>query len=70
VSPESVLTMHDVSNIWRVPLLMQSQGAHTTLCSVLGVPAAARRLDLHNWKTTIADRCVPMGQLSWLRVID
>jgi hypothetical protein len=25
VPAENVLTMHDVSNIWRVPLLMQSQ---------------------------------------------
>jgi len=32
VPPEHVLTMHDVSNIWRVPLLMQSQNVHKVLC--------------------------------------
>jgi len=32
VPPENVLTMHDVSNIWRVPLLMQSQNVHHILC--------------------------------------
>lgn len=32
VPTESVLTMHDVSNIWRVPLLMESQGAHHMIC--------------------------------------
>jgi hypothetical protein len=48
--------MHDVSNIWRVPLLMQSQGAHHTICKQLGIPAAANKLDMHAWKTGIADR--------------
>ena len=28
VPKEHVLTMHDVSNIWRVPLIMEAQGAH------------------------------------------
>jgi len=32
VEPHCVLTMHDVSNIWRVPGLMESQGAHRTIC--------------------------------------
>jgi CTP synthase (UTP-ammonia lyase) len=32
VEPQCVLTMHDVSNIWRVPGLMESQGAHHTIC--------------------------------------
>ena len=53
---ESVLTMHDVSNIWRVPLLMQSQGAHATICKRLGLAGVAERLDMHSWKTAIADR--------------
>ncbi|KAI8476595.1 MAG: CTP synthase N-terminus-domain-containing protein [Monoraphidium minutum] len=56
VPPECVLTMHDVSNIWRVPLLMQSQNAHKTLCRQLGLAAAAERLDTHAWKVGIADR--------------
>jgi CTP synthase len=56
VDLESVLTMHDVSNIWRVPLLMQSQNAHHTLCKQLGLQQYSPRLELHDWKTHIADR--------------
>jgi len=56
VDIESVLTMHDVSNIWRVPLLMQSQNAHHTLCRQLGLQQYSTRLELHDWKTHIADR--------------
>lgn len=37
VPANQVLTMHDVSNIWRVPLMMQAQGAHTTICNILGL---------------------------------
>jgi CTP synthase len=48
--------MHDVSNIWQVPLMLQSQGAHATICKQLGLGAAAARLDTHAWKTNIADR--------------
>ena len=50
VSDEHVLTMHDVSNIWRVPLLMQSQGAHATILRVLGLEGAAKRIDTSGWK--------------------
>jgi CTP synthase len=32
VDTDHVLTMHDVSNIWRVPLLMQEQNAHHLIC--------------------------------------
>lgn len=56
VPPENVLTMHDVSNIWRVPLLMQSQNAHKTILRVLGLSGHADKLDMHAWKTQIADR--------------
>jgi CTP synthase len=52
-----VLTMHDVSNIWRVPLLMQSQDAHKTILSVLGLQHYSQHLDMHQWKVQIADRC-------------
>jgi CTP synthase len=58
VPASSVLTMHDVSNIWRVPLLMQSQGAHATILRCLGLEQCAARLDMHQWKIQIADRCV------------
>jgi CTP synthase len=48
--------MHDVSNIWRVPLLMQSQDAHVTICKQLGLPSTAAKIDTHAWKVGIADR--------------
>lgn len=56
MAPEQVLTMHDVSNIWRVPLMLQDQGAHTTICSVLGLGASAPKIDMLRWKTGIADK--------------
>ncbi|KAF5836679.1 P-loop containing nucleoside triphosphate hydrolase protein [Dunaliella salina] len=57
VEPHCVLTMHDVSNIWRVPGLMESQGAHHTICKVLGLGGSnSDKLDLSLWKANIADR--------------
>lgn len=56
VAPQNVLTMHDVSNIWRVPLLMQSQDAHGTILGVLGLSQYSKQLDMHQWKVQIADR--------------
>ena len=55
VAPHDVLTMHDVSNIWQVPLLMAEQGAHTTICAALGL-TGADAIDLRDWKNDIADR--------------
>lgn len=47
--------MHDVTNIWRVPLIMEAQGAHTVICKYLGL-SDANTLDLSIWRTTLADR--------------
>ena len=47
--------MHDVSNIWRVPLMLESQSAHKVICAKLGLPNADK-LDLGIWKLTLADR--------------
>jgi CTP synthase len=55
VPADQVLTMHDVSNIWRVPLMMQAQGAHDTICRLLGLGGAAR-IDMSQWKQKIADK--------------
>lgn len=52
---DNVLTMHDVSNIWRVPLLMEAQKAHFTICRQLGLPHA-ERLNTTTWKMQIADK--------------
>ncbi len=50
-----VLGMHDVSNIWRVPLIMQAQGAHATICSVLGL-AGAEKILMREWRVGLADK--------------
>jgi hypothetical protein len=55
VPSSQVLTMHDVSNIWRVPLMMQAQGAHETILRVLGMSNAAR-CDTSLWRQKIADK--------------
>ncbi|KAG2429539.1 hypothetical protein HXX76_010774 [Chlamydomonas incerta] len=51
----NVLSLHDVSNIWRVPLLMQEQNVHHLICNKLGL-AEADKLDLSVWKANLADR--------------
>ena len=50
-----VLNLHDVSNIWKVPLVMEAQGAHESICAQLQLPGADR-MNLSHWKTTLADR--------------
>lgn len=40
VPVENVLTMHDVTNIWRVPILLESQGAHHIILKQLGLKNA------------------------------
>ncbi|KXZ49682.1 hypothetical protein GPECTOR_20g539 [Gonium pectorale] len=55
VPPSNVLSLHDVSNIWRVPLLMQEQVVHELLCKRLGLTEFGK-LDLSAWKTNLADR--------------
>eukprot|EP00887_Chlorella_sp_A99_P007532 scaffold2.g7532.t1 len=55
VPVDQVLTMHDVSNIWRVPLMMAAQGAHETICRILGLRGAAA-INLQQWKTQLADK--------------
>lgn len=52
-----MLTLHDVSNIWRVPLIMMDQNVHKSLMEHLGLPASqADKLDLAHWQSTLADR--------------
>eukprot|EP00934_Nitzschia_sp_Nitz4_P003884 Nitzschia sp. Nitz4//scaffold19_size178191//91336//92997//NITZ4_001980-RA/size178191-processed-gene-0.20-mRNA-1//1//CDS//3329540690//3874//frame0 len=38
VPPDSVLSVHDVENVYQVPLLLQSQGLHTLLKDKLKLP--------------------------------
>ena len=46
VSPQAVMSTHDVPNIYHVPLMLQEQG----LCDILGVDCHATDL-LKDWKT-------------------
>ena len=55
VPPQQVLTMHDVSNIWRVPLMMQEQGAADTICKILGL-GGADKINMREWKVGLADK--------------
>lgn len=50
----NVMSLHDVTNIWHVPLLMESQGVHTTLCNLLGLHGFAEALDLKRWRSDVA----------------
>ena len=37
VTPRHVLNMCDVSNIWHVPIMLESQGAHRSICDILQI---------------------------------
>lgn len=37
MTPRHVLNMCDVSNIWHVPIMMEAQGAHKSICDILGL---------------------------------
>ena len=54
VSPNQVVTIHDVSNIWQVPVILERQNLHVTLCEQLNLPNA-REIDLYDWKHNVAE---------------
>lgn len=64
VPAAQVLTMHDVSNIWRVPLMMQTQGAHETICRLLGL-GGADKIDTSLWRQKIADKWDKLTEVRW-----
>jgi CTP synthase len=47
VPPHHVLSVHDVNNIYQVPILLQKQGLHEILLKLLQLPATTP--DLGNW---------------------
>eukprot|EP00889_Picochlorum_renovo_P002408 jgi/Picre1/29438/NNA_004826.t1 len=53
VPANQVLTMHDVSNIWRVPEVLEEQNAHKTVCDILGLKGADT-INLKEWKSCLA----------------
>lgn len=57
----NVLNLSDVSNIWHVPLMMEEQQAHHSICSHLGLEGAGA-LSLTSWRTTLAEKWDRMQQ--------
>ncbi len=60
--------MHDVSNIWRVPLMMEAQEAHKIILAKLGLPNADK-IDLSLWRTTLAERWDSLTELVTIALI-
>ena len=53
VRPEQVVTIHDVSNIWHVPVILEQQNLHRNLCKHLKL-SGAEYIDLEGWKRDVA----------------
>ncbi|KAI3425471.1 CTP synthase, partial [Psidium guajava] len=45
----NILNIHDVPNIWHVPLLLRNQNAHTSILNQLGLVSIASPPDLEDW---------------------
>ncbi len=55
VPAKHVLNMHDVQNIWHVPLVLEEQGAHHSICSALNLGGASS-MQLGFWRGGLAER--------------
>nr|XP_033516959.1 CTP synthase-like isoform X2 [Nicotiana tomentosiformis] len=56
VPVDNIITLYDVSNIWRVPLLLRDQKAHEAILKVLNLDGVAREPALGEW-TSRAELC-------------
>ncbi|XP_077251028.1 uncharacterized protein LOC143890282 [Tasmannia lanceolata] len=56
VPAANIVTLHDVSNIWHIPLLLRDQKAHEAILKELNLPGVAKRPSLEEW-TTRAQLC-------------
>ena len=50
VPPEAVISAHDVSNIYQVPIMMESQGVTKMLSERFGFKLSSKRKLLEDWK--------------------
>ncbi|GBG32894.1 CTP synthase [Hondaea fermentalgiana] len=50
VAPSCVISVHDVSNIYHVPLILEQQGLHTIIRESLGLEKMSEKLDLDTWR--------------------
>ncbi|KAG8056195.1 hypothetical protein GUJ93_ZPchr0001g32134 [Zizania palustris] len=57
VPEANIVTLYDVSNIWRIPLLLRDQKAHEAILKVLNLESFAREPKLDEWvaRATIFD---------------
>ncbi|XP_062205503.1 uncharacterized protein LOC133907458 isoform X2 [Phragmites australis] len=51
VPATNIVTLYDVSNIWRIPLLLKDQKAHEAILKVLNLESFAREPKLDEWVT-------------------
>ncbi|KAK1393683.1 CTP synthase [Heracleum sosnowskyi] len=56
VPVDNIITLYDVSNIWRVPLLLKEQRAHEAILKVLNLSGVAKKSSLEEW-TSRANLC-------------
>ncbi|XP_074333660.1 uncharacterized protein LOC141671351 [Apium graveolens] len=61
VPAQNIITLYDVSNIWRVPLLLKEQKAHEAILKVLNLTGVARKPVLGEW-TSRAQLCDMLHQ--------
>ena len=47
--------MHDVQNIWHVPLVLEAQGAHESICKALNL-GGSDSMTLGFWRQALAER--------------
>jgi CTP synthase len=66
VTPHHVLSVHDVNNIYQVPLLLQKQGLHNILTEALKLPMGSP--DLGDW-ADMAERMVNFGSTVTIALI-
>ncbi|XP_023919257.1 uncharacterized protein LOC112030825 [Quercus suber] len=56
VSAENIITLHDVPNIWHIPLLLRDQKAHEAILKVLNLLGKAGKPALDEWISR-AEKC-------------
>lgn len=54
VRPEQIVTIHDVTNIWHVPVILEQQQMHKTVCEKLKL-SGYDQIDLHGWRKNVAE---------------
>ncbi|XP_055818463.1 uncharacterized protein LOC129887407 isoform X1 [Solanum dulcamara] len=51
---DNIITLYDVSNVWRIPLLLRDQKAHETILKVLNLKVVAQEPALGEWTSRAA----------------